>query len=42
MSLTLSQGNGDDNTVPGAHPKAVASDEQGCDPHKREAQLSSA
>lgn len=42
LSLTLSQWNGDDDTVPCSYPEAVASDEQGCNPHEREAQLSSA
>lgn len=42
MSLTLSQWNGDDDTVSGPYPEAVASNEQGCNPHEREAQLSSA
>jgi len=41
MSLTLSQWNGDDNAVPCSHPETIASNEQGCNPYKWEAQFSS-
>lgn len=41
-SLTLSQGDGDDNAVASAHPEAVARNEEGRDAHKGEAQLASA
>lgn len=35
--LTLGQGDGDDDSVAGAHPEAVARDKQGCDAHEGEA-----
>lgn len=41
-SLTLSQWDGDDNSIAGAHPEAVASNEQGSDAHEGEAQLARA
>lgn len=41
-ALTLSQGDGDDDSIASAHPEAVARDEQGRDAHEGEAQLSRA
>lgn len=41
-SLTLRQRDRNDHAVAGAHPEAVARDEQGRDAHKGEAQLASA
>lgn len=41
-ALTLGQGDGDDDSIAGAHPEAVACDKQGRDAHEGEAQLSRA